>query len=133
MSPRSTRISVCFGKISEPSYPSMTDICFNFDCIKDAGIFSLVNKKTCAPPDLDRQTIKGRLSFRILLMRLRWSKLYSSISIHPQRQVLSLVIGMMPSAAPLPSRWLLHKSLVTSPLTIKALPFCLPFSPRSPG
>ena len=49
---------------------SMIDICFNFDCIKDAGMFSFVNKNTCAPPDLLRQTIKGSLRFRILLMRL---------------------------------------------------------------
>ena len=57
--------------ISDPSYPSMIAISFNLDCIKDAGMFSLVNKNTCAPPDLLRQTINGRLSLRILCMRLR--------------------------------------------------------------
>ena len=87
----------------------------------------------CAPPDLLRQTINGRLSLRILCMRLVWSKLYSSISIHPQRQSLFSVIGIIPRAAPFPSRWSDHKESVTSPLTIKALPFCFPFSPRSPG
>ena len=77
----------CFGNISTFfGNPNSLAIERNFSIIAAAVTHSFVNKKTCAPPDLDLNTIIGTSSFCILSITVLWFRSYWSISIQPHLQ-----------------------------------------------
>ena len=129
VSPRSTNISACLGKISRPASPRRAAQALRNLCISAAGIGSLVNRKTCAPPDLLRHTTIGSSRLLTFLIRPTWSSGYWSMSIQPQMQELSALIGIIPRLGSTPSRCLVHRSSVGGLRTTTALPACFP-SPR---
>ena len=62
-----------------------------------------VNKKTWAPPDLDRNTTNGNFKLLILLINFLWSNpAYESISMQPHLHLFSSVIGIIPKLGSLP-------------------------------
>ena len=128
MSPRSTNISACLGKISRPASPNCAAAAFKYCCMSRAGIGSDVNKNKCAPPDLLRQVTKGNPNDATFSTRPLWSSGYWSMSMQPHMQVLSALIGMMPKEGSTPSRCLTQRSSVGGLRTTTALPACLPSS-----
>ena len=96
-------------------------------CKSFAAIQSFVNRKACAPPDLERHITRGSFSRRTLLTSALWSREYSSISIQPQTHLEDSLIGTMPIAAPLPERCSSQSAVVRGLRTIWAFPVCLPF------
>ena len=50
----------CLGKTSDPPYPKTVFISVSLSLILSASTGSVVNRKTCAPPLFDLQTISGK-------------------------------------------------------------------------
>ena len=125
VSPLSIKIVDCLGNISEPEKPNAADNSDILLCMSAACVGALKNTHTCAPPLLVLPTTAGILCWFSLETNCLWSTLYSSMSIAPQLQVLSLRIGIIPIPVP-PFKCSSHISSVVGSLITFAVPCFLP-------